>query len=326
MNDILILMISGLYFFTSLIGYEIPRSEPDSNGCDRMGWYPEEFGLKDHSVFWYDGYYYLVSIYLPDEKKFAYARSKDLCNWEDLGPILDIRVPGSWEELAIWAPYVWQENGNYYLIYTGVSRGITQSIMLATSTDPSNPESWQSHGMVFQPSHSGMVWEAGKWADCRDPTVIKIENTYYLYYTGLDIDGGIIGMATSLSPFGPWVDWGGIISPLPANVMAESATVVSFDQSYYLFYNDTSRGGMYRIGGSQAGPWEPPVGFTPGWAHELWQNSSGQWYTSYLQDYTVTISPMTWDNFFSPAKPSIGLSVYHMVLPMVLQQETGPVK
>ncbi len=317
-------MFSGAYFFTHLIGFAFPQIETAPIGCDRIGWFPKDFGLKDHSVFWYDGYYYMVSNYLPDERKFAYARSMDLCNWEDLGPILDTRPPNSWEELAIWAPYVWQENGIYYLIYTGVSKGVTQSIMLATSTNPSDPESWQSHGMVFQPSHNGRVWEPGKWADCRDPTVVKIDNTYFLYYTGLDIDGGIVGMATATSPFGPWVDWGAIIPPLSDFAMAESATIVRFDQSFYLFYHDTSQGEVYRIGGSQAGPWEPVMGFIPGWAHELWQTSSGQWYTSFLQDYTVTISPITWDEYFSPAKPTIGSSVYHMVLPLVQQQDIVP--
>lgn len=314
------LIFSGLFLFANLTGISTSRINPASGECDRMGWFPADIGLKDHSIFWSEGFYYLVSISLPDEKNFAYARSIDLCHWEDLGPILDKRPPGSWEEFAIWAPYVWQENGDYYLFYTGVSRGVTQSIMLAISSDPSNPDSWEPQGMIFQPSHVGMVWEPGNWADCRDPTVIKVEEVYFLYYTGLDIDGGIVGMATAKTPFGPWVDWGAIIRPLPDNRMAESATIARFDQSYYLFYSDTNHGEVYRIGGSQAGPWEPPVGFNPGWAHEVWKNASDQWYTSYLQDYSVTISPITWDEFFSPAKPIIGTYAYHVVLPVIQQR------
>lgn len=316
-------MIAGMYFLANLFGLSAFQNIPASGGCDHLGWFPDDFGLKDHSVFWHEGYYYLVSINLPDEKNFAYARSRDLCNWEDLGPILNKRQQDSWEEIAIWAPFVWQESGNYYLFYTGVSRGITQSIMLATSNDPADPESWQPHGMVFQPAHAGMIWEPGSWADCRDPTVIKVEDTYFLYYTGLDIEGGIVGMATAKAPIGPWVDWGAVIEPLPDNRMAESATIVRFDQSYYLFYHDTDQGEVYSIGGSQAGPWEPPVGFNPGWAHEVWKNSSDQWYTSYLQDYSVTISPVTWDDFFSPAKPIIGSSAYHSVLPVVQQKSVS---
>jgi len=150
-----------------------------------MGWFPTEFGLKDHHIFWYDGYYYLVSTYVPLEDnnllaqtKFAYARSIDLCAWEDLSPILDSGANGVWD--AIWAPYVLFDDGTYYLYFTGVTNQLTQRISLATSTDPSNPNSWQvQEDVVFKPDHPGMVWEDGMLADCRDPTVIKVENVYY---------------------------------------------------------------------------------------------------------------------------------------------------
>jgi hypothetical protein len=74
--------------------------------CDKPGWFPEDFGLKDHTIFWYKDYYYIAANYLPGEKKFAYGRSPDLCNWEVLEPILDERIPGSWDEMAVWSPYV----------------------------------------------------------------------------------------------------------------------------------------------------------------------------------------------------------------------------
>jgi hypothetical protein len=38
---------------------------PNVPNCTRPGWFPTDFGLKDHSIFWFDGYYYMVSIYLP---------------------------------------------------------------------------------------------------------------------------------------------------------------------------------------------------------------------------------------------------------------------
>ena len=83
--------------------------------CQTPGWFPTDFRLKDHSVFWYEGSYYIASIYLPGEMQFAYARSADLCNWETLTPILAERLPGSWDENVIWAPYVYEEAGVYYL-------------------------------------------------------------------------------------------------------------------------------------------------------------------------------------------------------------------
>ena len=309
MTKLLIAVLASANLIGWLIGFSYTWQEPAADRCDRMGWFPNDFGLKDHAVFFYDGHYYLVSNFIPGEKKFAYARSVDLCTWEEMSTILGTRTPGTWDEAAVWAPYVWEENGLYFMIYTGVTKNITQSIMLATSTDPSDPGSWQTHGMIFQPSHEGMVWEAGKWADCRDPTVLKIGDTYHLYYTGSDTGGGIVGMATAKSPFGPWVDWGAIIPPLPNKEMPESSTIAYVEGHFYLFYHHTSQGGVYRIGPSQAGPWLPESAFKPGWAHEVWQAPNDQWYTSYLLDYTVTISPMTWDEFFHPARPAIGSEV-----------------
>ena len=180
---ILLLSLTGFAF---LNGLESGLQSPD---CDRPGWFPTEFGLMDHTVFWHQGYYYIVSIHLYPDDRFAYARSTDFCNWEDLSPVLEARTPGSADEMSIWAPFVYEENGTYYLFYTGVNYAFTQSILLATSNNPADPDQWQVHGVVFQPNHAGMIWENNEWADCRDPMVIWENGRYYLYYTGLDEDG-----------------------------------------------------------------------------------------------------------------------------------------
>jgi predicted GH43/DUF377 family glycosyl hydrolase len=286
--------------------------------CDQPGWFPTDFGLKDHHVFWYDGYYYLASIYLDPQDQFAYGRSTDLCQWEDIGPILTTRLPGSWDAMSIWAPFVYQEDGVFYMYYTGATFSLTQSIMLATTENPADPTSWQELGMIFQPNHPGMVWQAGQWADCRDPTVIKVGDVVYLYYTGTDTTGGIIGLATASSPAGPWTDLGSIIPPIVGG-MPESPTVALFADSYYLFYNQTNAGERYQIGNSPAGPWQEAYPFTPGWAHEVWQNPEGEWYTSYLTWFTVTISPLTWDTLVRPIRPWIGTEVFHTFLPLFLR-------
>lgn len=315
------------------------RNQPP---CDRPGWFPADFGLKDHHIFWYDGYYYLVSIVARKESRFAYGRSRDFCEWETLPQILTERTPEAWDEIAVWAPYVYEENGIFYLYYAGVTKDFTQSIMLATSENPADPNSWQTQGMVFQPDHAEMIWEAGSWADCRDPTMIKVGDLYYLYYTGLDAGGGIIGLATASSPTGPWRDWGSAV-PAQPNSRLESATVAQYRSNFYLFYHDVTvagsqmagdgestnskfgrmqngnaPGAYYRIGASPYGPWQDPVPFRPGWAHEVWLSLEGEWFTSYLTDYAVTISPLTWDTFFDPARPFIGSAVHHRLFPMIL--------
>lgn len=312
-----LLLAVGLGFTLYIVGIKATAAQ-----CERLGWFPAGFGLKDHSVFWHNGYYYLVSIYEDysrgfPEDRFAYGRSPDLCSWEDLSPILAERIPGTWDESKIWAPFVYKEGNLYYMYYTGVTFKGTQSIMLAISTDPSDPNSWRSQGVIFQPYHPGMIWQNGAWSDCRDPMILKVADIYYLYYTGRDESGGIVGVATSTSPEGPWYDWGAII--VTPNAMPESPTVVSYGGFYYLFYNEARRGERYRIGASPTGPWSNPAVFSPGWAHEVWYGQDGNTYTSFLTDYTVTISRIAWDNFFYPPVPFIGSKRYHLMLPLIIR-------
>ena len=286
--------------------------------CENPGWFPEDFGVKDHSIFWYDGYYYATGNYLPYEKKFAYARSLDLCTWEVLDPILDERIPGTWDELAVWAPYVYVEDGIYYLYYAGVTKVFTQSILLATSTDPANPESWVREELLFQPNHTDSKWNDTGWADCRDPMVIKINGVYHLYYTAADEEGGIIGLATAATPRGEWTDWGKIIPPIPTT-MPESPTLYKHDHFYYLFYHPSGQGEVYRIGASPTGPWLEPESLIPGWAHEVWEAQDGITYTSYLTSYAITISPLSWNPYSYPPQPFIGTQIYRIVLPIIFQ-------
>ena len=292
--------------------------------CSQLGWFPTTFGLKDHHVFWYDGFYYLISIYLSPENQFAYGRSTDLCTWQELASVLPQRISGAWDEAAIWAPFVYEESGVYYLYYTGVTYAVAQSIMLATSTNPADPASWQPQGVVFQPDHPGMIWGGfNTWSDCRDPTMVKIGSVYYLYYTGLDKKGGIVGVATASSLLGPWTDWGSILTLTSG--MAESSTLAAHDGSYYLFYNDTfQRGESFRIGPGPTGPWTQAYRFAPGWAHEVWRGQDGYEYTSFLTNYSVTISRLTWDIFYNPPHPFIGENVYHLMLPLIMDQWEFP--
>jgi hypothetical protein len=193
--------------------------------------------------------------------------------------------------------------------------------MLATSTEPENPDSWQRHGMIFQPAHDGMIWPGkGEWSDCRDPTVQQWGSLYYLYYTGKDEAGGIVGLATSKAPEGPWQDWGAILT-VP-HTMLESPMVVRRNGWYYLIYNRTDgTGEEMRLGPTPAGPWSNPRPLRPGWAHEIWKTPTGDWMTSYLTTYQVSIQPLTWDDAFSPPWPFIGAQVFHTWLPFVTYVE-----
>lgn len=73
-------------------------------------------------------------------------------------PVLLQRTSGAWDETAIWVLFIYEESEVYYLYNTGVTHAIAQSIMLATSTNPADPASWQSQGVIFQPNHPDMIW------------------------------------------------------------------------------------------------------------------------------------------------------------------------
>ena len=295
-------------------------ASPAATSCAKLGWFPTSYGLKDHSVFTVGNVYYLVSNRVPAENLFVYARTLDMCAWETLSPVLPIRIPNTWDSYTVWSPFVYAENGTYYLFYTGVTATTTQSIMLSQSSNPADSSSWQTGTLMLQPAHASMLWQNGQWADCRDPMVIKVGDNYFLYYTGLDQMGGIVGVATSSSITGPWYDWGAILTLRTLGAMPESPSVTTYDGIYYLFYNKSSALGaneQYVTGPGPTGPWSSPVPLTPGWGNEFWRGLDNLPYTSYLTGYSVTISRLTWDTLFWPAHPFIGASVLHTWLPSI---------
>jgi hypothetical protein len=288
--------------------------------CDPLGWYPKNVSLKDHSVFFHDGFFYIVSIDAPQETSFAYARSADLCLWEQQEPILADRTPGDWDEYKIWSPFVLEANGTYFLFYTGVNQHIAQSIMLATTTDPTDPDSWQEQGMVFQPSHSGAVWSPNSWSDNRDPVVIADGGLYYLYYTGRDSAGGIVGAAVANALVGPWTDLGATLGPIPGRIL-ESPMVFSEWGGFYLAVHETlpgqSLGAQIRSGNSPTGPWGNPSPLFPGWAHEFWQDPALNWHASYLTTPDITIEPVGWLHDRTPPRPFLGDALFEIHLPLL---------
>ena len=67
---------------------------------------------------------------------------------------------------------------------------------------------WQYVGDVFSTRPDWVADDAGLWA----PDIRYMNGQYYLYFTAPNTDlpggGSAIGVATSASPTGPWVDSG----------------------------------------------------------------------------------------------------------------------
>ena len=283
--------------------------------------------LKDHSLFTFAGWYYLVAIRidLPEptnrgELSFAYARTRDFCTWEELATPLRHGAPGDADEAYIWAPHVIQVGDTFYMYYTGVNQQIAQTIMLATSTNPADPQSWQKQGVIFRPDHPDAVYPGpASWSDCRDPMVLTYNGHYYLYYTGVNRSGPIVGVAEAAQPAGPWRDLGAVYQATEVGSIPESPYVVEQNGLFYLFYNAAGgprKGTWWRWGVSPFGPWQPPVKVNIGWALDFYHDQTG-WLVSYLigPRNSIGIDQVRWQQANGLAMPQIGVQVY---LPLVI--------
>ncbi|NJN65825.1 MAG: family 43 glycosylhydrolase [Chloroflexaceae bacterium] len=294
--------------------------------------------VKDHTLFAYQDAFYLVTMVETtkpggqggqnesderDSKMLAGARTEDFCTWEYLGVVLSLGDTGEADEAALWAPYVVQESETTYLFYTGVNRHLSQSIMLATSTDPGDPQNWVRRGVVFRPHHDGMIYAGTEsWSDARDPMVLSYQGRYYLYYTGRDVDGGIVGVAMAETLDGPWQDLGAVLRT-PHDIMPESPFVVEAHGFFYLFYNAAHIGERWQWGPSPFGPWQPPpTEEETGWAYDF-LFTGVTWLASYVigDGQRIGFAPVSWDTSCTPPRPLAPQEVAQKVfLPMIVRE------
>ena len=145
-------------------------------------------------VLWYD--------WMPDgqERTFSHGTSPDLLHWTWHRPVLSITDEaypdgqGRFQDRNIWAPHVIPYDGVYYLFYTSVNRHVSQSISLATSA---NLFHWTPHPQNPVFTLEGVEWanwERDRWADCRDPMVLRDGERFLLYVTAQAAVGDPIGL------------------------------------------------------------------------------------------------------------------------------------
>lgn len=141
--------------------------------------------------------------------KHGLAYSTDLINWtkSPSNPVFGPSgINGTPDENGTSGPFVYYEDGTYYLFYIGLSgagyEGGTVSMCLATSTSLTG--TWTRHGAIISPSGTG--WRRYKiW----HPNVVKEGSTYYLFFNAQGDYDGVnnkerIGYATASSLMGPW--------------------------------------------------------------------------------------------------------------------------
>ncbi len=130
------------------------------------------------------------------------AWSDDLLRWEKdtKNPIFGPSgSPGSYDEAGTSGPYVWYEEGTYFLFYFGTTTAGYEkgrkTLNLATSTDLHTWTRYEGNP-VIAPDGDGWRSEA-IW----HPNIVKVEDIYYLFFNASGVVDGRheeqIGYATS---------------------------------------------------------------------------------------------------------------------------------
>lgn len=289
----------------------------------QAGWRPQRDGkdlrLQDFCFFRHKGWTYIASM-MKDfcHQGITLARSRDLIHWKPLGIAVDTRTPE--DKSMLWAPHVVEHAGKFHMFYTGVTEPQkgqwNQKILVATTEDPDNAKQWQRNTQVkfvvdgkveswFRPSHAGHVWSETTWADCRDPMVYHDEKTktWYMFYSGTDTTGGIVGVATAPDILGPWEDRGPVLCVNRG--VPESAFVVPDPKGGYVMVvnhstPDRKDGGIKVARATSLAPENGKPSFgniellehsaTPGlggWAHEFAVQREGTVLAAYLTGYWI---------------------------------------
>ena len=121
-----------------------------------------------------------------------YAESQDGINWIHPinHPVLYPGNNGEWDSWSVQATSVFKEDNTYKMLYCGYSDQYDiWNVGFATSSDGIN---WQKHPDPLLYGTSG--WEHQVAAS----SLIKKNDTYYLYYTGRNIPNYQIGVAISI--------------------------------------------------------------------------------------------------------------------------------
>ena len=171
---------------TSWIDYEhnpmiLPSIIPDT-----------PIALFHPKVVYDDGIYkmWFTSVYGSAVSNVWYAVSNDGKNWElgHNGPVLDYGTENEWDSHAVESgPVIKDENG-YKMYYLGFADEYgSWNIGLATSPDGINWAKYPTPVIYADPMEYQVIPD----------DIIKIENTYYLYYTIRQYPYYKIGLATS---------------------------------------------------------------------------------------------------------------------------------
>ena len=191
--------------------------------------------IGDPGLIYANGYYYMAYAYLlasTGDWVIAMSKSSDFLSWTELGII----ITGSelWESEEMGSPYLYYEAGTYYLFYQGGDDAFDRvfDIGVATNTNIDNPIGW-----VQYPGNPILVHNSTEQS-IYDSSVLKVGNTYYLFYICY---GGLsrgISLATSTDMYS-WTRYGDehiLESLYITNAGIEASNVYQMEPGSYIAY------------------------------------------------------------------------------------------
>jgi sucrose-6-phosphate hydrolase SacC (GH32 family) len=165
-----------------------------------------------------------------DEKFFAHATAPDLWGpWTKEAPVMHADPLA--EELLVWAPFVIEHEGTYFMYYTAGGAANMFRIHLATSDDLA----------TWHRSAANPLFIDG--FDARDPMVLRLGDEWVMYYVGSrPIYGGeSVVLARTSTDLETWSEPRIVFNaggPGTRGILCESPQVVPRDSRYYLFVCD----------------------------------------------------------------------------------------
>jgi predicted GH43/DUF377 family glycosyl hydrolase len=125
--------------------------------------------------------------------RIGYATSPDGVTWTRYAgnPVLDIGLPGSWDEKHVFHPEILYDGMTYHLWYNGQS-GLEPEIGYASSPDGVTWTKYPGNPVL-------KIGPPGSWdsARVRDASVYHDGSVFHMWFSGADGPGGQIGHAVS---------------------------------------------------------------------------------------------------------------------------------
>jgi len=209
----------------------------------KNGYAPKGFYLKDFCLIKKGDEFHLfhiagtpgVSCCLSgNELWFGHATTKNFVNWETHEPCFYINI-NSWDSGHVFAPYVIQALGKYWLFYTGVTNENNQRIGAAVSDDLFYWQRISNKPLIRPEEYPWAYCPTEEGAPCRDPHVCRWSNEYSLYYTAVTKEGkGCIARASSKNLL-DWTDQGPVFISHKL-IHPESSNVQQLKSKYLLFF------------------------------------------------------------------------------------------